>query len=1065
MTSSFYRPPIKDITITSSIGRKSSSLYFGQTTPYQSTDFESFPIEAISSSTAGVFPDLHGNISSSNYYINITQSWSSSFLGPLGSIPILNNDQKEFYNGELSGSNLTISDQRLIDEDCIKFLEIDIVGNSYTAQFFYGGNYPFSPVYAGYSNMCSIMTINEFINEYVVPPSGTIYLYSSAESNRNIIEQTSIVDPSGKTLIGNGILFIKIPRIDNDGSDNTLSLQELKQIRIKFLDTYGYFVPLAPTSPFRYDYTKYDVLSISEYPDYYLYLINPKNVMSISSNRIDNYSFSGSQAGGAVAFRSPFIAAYSATASNPSSYMDAGTGIYTFGNTPNVGLQISASLTASATGVYLAFVQYPNNYINGGYYNIIAEAVSTGSQPIKISFPWGNYLTPTSSYPIRGEEYGIILDKITSGLASYTDLRLNMLQLEVPSSSAPSVTVFNPTLTTTFTNTDCDVTMNNAIEDRVSNFYQQVEYSNFNTTPSNYQAVISRSATFAQVNDFNYYSTPRALAKYQGAKLVSSKLNFYSSSDIGPVNSPNVQLLENYFLYFDWIGDTSPDIMGSSVAHIRALIDIDGNIYEPSDVGMYFDNYVRTFSKGDHVNVIIRAADNSYPSNGLKRILYPYNFPLPVIASQTGSRPTKAVSLSSIAFYKKPEYYTTVIDYFENNSIPNFQSLFTASAGSSVRSHALPANYTQFTLGGSEYINGAAISGSHNIIFTSLNNQTRVKLTAILDQCFIFDSGNTAGHDNYINPTVITFRVQIKEFPIGQPYGYPAAKVIAQGDFNIYGSNQSRWVPSSENPSGTTFYPAPSSYSISTDFIYMDTSKAYSVVFKITQLISAGGSKYTDSDYFGKFTYDSNLTDTAQAYLKTLLGNAGVTIKGFKLKVEQENGPSVTGFTTASYNVANSLYYWTTASNNTNLLSGPQFTYNIYKQTYGGALFQSWTPSGSEKNAGYGDYMPFQIYPGDQIRFEGDESQVYDITEVYPPSSNSPLQIRLDRNVPSTTQINSFLVRRLETNPSMVVLDWNGTGYKGGGGFIVPQYMAKRGSSMDFNKVITNLKEKGIVPS
>ena len=84
MTSSFYRPPVKDITITSSIGRKSSSLYYGQTTPHPSTDFESFPIEAISSSTAGVFPDLHGSISSSNYVINITQSWSSSILGPLG---------------------------------------------------------------------------------------------------------------------------------------------------------------------------------------------------------------------------------------------------------------------------------------------------------------------------------------------------------------------------------------------------------------------------------------------------------------------------------------------------------------------------------------------------------------------------------------------------------------------------------------------------------------------------------------------------------------------------------------------------------------------------------------------------------------------------------------------------------------------------------------------------------------------------------------------------------------------------------------------------------------------
>lgn len=141
MTSSFYRPPIKDITITSSISRKSSSLSYGQTTPQPSTDFESFPIEAIGGSTAGVFPDLHGSISSSNYYINITQSWSSSILGPLGYGVFINDDQKEFYNGELSGSNLIVSDQRLVDENCIQFLTANTKGLLYKAKFFNNGHF------------------------------------------------------------------------------------------------------------------------------------------------------------------------------------------------------------------------------------------------------------------------------------------------------------------------------------------------------------------------------------------------------------------------------------------------------------------------------------------------------------------------------------------------------------------------------------------------------------------------------------------------------------------------------------------------------------------------------------------------------------------------------------------------------------------------------------------------------------------------------------------------------------------------------------------------------------
>ena len=177
---------------------------------------------------------------------------------------------------------------------------------------------------------------------------------------------------------------------------------------------------------------------------------------------------------------------------------------------------------------------------------------------------------------------------------------------------------------------------------------------------------------------------------------------------------------------------------------------------------------------------------------------------------------------------------------------------------------------------------------------------------------------------------------------------------------------------------------------------------------------------------------------------------------------------------TASYNPGSSLYYWVTQSGYPDVLDGPQFTEKIYKQTDVGALFQAWIPSGSEKNSGYGDFVPFQIYVGDQIRFEGDEAQVYNIIESYPPGNivdsvtsssfyNPYLKLKLDRPIPDGTELNSFLVRRLETNPSFMVLDWDGTGYSGGGGFIVPQYMSSRG--IDYNQVITKLKEKGIIPS
>ena len=76
-----------------------------------------------------------------------------------------------------------------------------------------------------------------------------------------------------------------------------------------------------------------------------------------------------------------------------------------------------------------------------------------------------------------------------------------------------------------------------------------------------------------------------------------------------------------------------------------------------------------TFYKNNFVNVIVRAADNSYPSSGLKKILAPANFPVPIIASQTGSQPTETVSQTSIAFSKTPEYYQDVINYYDNINV------------------------------------------------------------------------------------------------------------------------------------------------------------------------------------------------------------------------------------------------------------------------------------------------------------------------------------------------------------------------------------------------------------
>ena len=72
----------------------------------------------ITGSTGGTMPDLFGLTSSQytgNGVVNITQSWSGSTPSLNGLVPFINSTQEEFYNGELSGSVIQVTNGDLND--------------------------------------------------------------------------------------------------------------------------------------------------------------------------------------------------------------------------------------------------------------------------------------------------------------------------------------------------------------------------------------------------------------------------------------------------------------------------------------------------------------------------------------------------------------------------------------------------------------------------------------------------------------------------------------------------------------------------------------------------------------------------------------------------------------------------------------------------------------------------------------------------------------------------------------------------------------------------------------
>jgi len=112
-----------NILLTASIN-STPGLLNGQKIYSASGDYDSNPILVPKGGTAGVMPEAQSNFgplgSSSFSGLNsqITQSWSGFNDTVVGLVPFSQSTQDEFYNGEFSGSNLTITEQRLVDEDC-----------------------------------------------------------------------------------------------------------------------------------------------------------------------------------------------------------------------------------------------------------------------------------------------------------------------------------------------------------------------------------------------------------------------------------------------------------------------------------------------------------------------------------------------------------------------------------------------------------------------------------------------------------------------------------------------------------------------------------------------------------------------------------------------------------------------------------------------------------------------------------------------------------------------------------------------------------------------------------
>ena len=610
----------------------------------QWNDYNPGTIENFSGGTGGTFEMFNG-VNTSPYGPNgtgpqniyfITQSWNEGIVTPLGIANTTHDAQDEFYDGEFSGSVLTVTTQSLFAP-----YPLDNIASSYRQVHYYGTG----------SNESSIFE-NLFLNNITAPQSGSILFYN----------EPAILFGSPSYQIFN-TKYLKIARIDCNGVNNTNVLENIVKALI-FNNIAG-------------QYVEYDLTVLNEQTTYYLYEAIPKLYgPSLWPNQVLNYTVSASNAAPtsptSTTIPTP-IGLYGVTSGNTLGYFNSTTGIYTLNNTPNTKLSLtgSVSILGSGTGRFRI--------------DLNRQGTITALEQVNVN-AGSSYAISSSYYGLQGDQ--IYLSAVRGTVSpQFTNTSFLVTQSRALSSSICTPVIFEPYITTPdWYYSDYNPLMNNIDEERLSTKYEQVDYYPGITTPTNFNLIISGSAVKAAVQDSNYTSKRVINPRYNGVKSTSQLLNTWSPpntiigySDQGTYGkTPTAQSLKTAVAYCDWIGGWPPERENASAIHVQYLIKSDGSVIIP-DVSQYslFENK-GNFESGERVLISSKTISSGQPQQ-FRNIIRGGSRIEPILYTQFGQAPNvtwnTSMGFSNIipspnsasADYTALFTQTGIVNYFSNN--------------------------------------------------------------------------------------------------------------------------------------------------------------------------------------------------------------------------------------------------------------------------------------------------------------------------------------------------------------------------------------------------------------
>jgi hypothetical protein len=594
-----------------------SNLDISGTLKPQWNDYNEGTVEHFEGGTAGMFEPF-------NYVSNTSQSWNETYPTVSGSVTILHDSQDEFYNGEFSGSIIIVTTGSLNQPYPLDLREFE-----YTPILYRNGLY-------GTTNF-STFTEGQFLNTSTQPQQGEMLI---------MIPRWRVSPPLFN--VSRREAYIKISKFDCNGNDNSIPLGQITNLLIKYTS--------------NSTYTNYHVLNISEFSTYYLYRIDNQDISLIGAgmdNEIKDYYVSSSITSSQSL---PFVIAPQAFPLNGkldpwdtslgniahygTPYFQTSSGYFIPENTPNIPIQITASInTSGSAGSFRLMLDR-----QGDYSVLVSQPISSGASTTTI--------LSASYYGIQGDK--LYLRAYTTNILNpnLTLLSSNILftQSITPTASVCDSVIFEPYITTAnFYNSDENAIINNVFEDRISTTFQDVDYSSGVLVPTNFDLIIEGDAQRAAVQDSNYTLLRHTNPRYNGSRSTSQKLNQWTVGDDGTYGKlPTVDSTKVWVAYAETIGGYTPDRMDCSGIIVKYLIDQDGNVAIPNTTENSLSNIQGTFQTGERLIIntnSIGSGENSY------RTIFKGGYRIePILYTQIGHTP--------------PNWTSSIEIYNGNSTIP-----------------------------------------------------------------------------------------------------------------------------------------------------------------------------------------------------------------------------------------------------------------------------------------------------------------------------------------------------------------------------------------------------------